>query len=295
MLVTILACKYGEDGDPIPSNSVTVALSVAVAITTQPVGDTLCAGSQLQLSVTAAGTGATYQWMKGTTSIPSAVGNTYSVASATANDAGTYSVVVTNSCGAVTSRTVDVFVNSAPEITTQPTNAAVTEGDQIKFSIVATGSDTLKYQWLKDGVAVAGANAASYTIDKAVGSDTGTYRCIVTNDCGSDTSDQAKASVVVGVAGGDITMGAFMLGASTPNPTADVVSFKYATPTSQHVKIAVTNVLGRELVALVDRFVDAGQHMVEFSAQSLNLSPGIYSYTITANGFVATQQFVVVR
>lgn len=288
-------CTYGEDGDPIPSNTITVALSVAVAITAQPVGDTLCVGSELKLTVAATGSGATYQWMKGTTSIPTAVANTYTVASATANDAGTYSVVVTNSCGGVTSRTVDVFVNTAPSVTTQPTNAAVTEGDQIKFSVVATGTDTLRYQWMKDGTAIAGANAATFTIDKAVGSDTGTYRCIVTNDCGSDTSAQAKASVVVGVAGGDITMGAFMLGASTPNPTTDVLNFKYSTPTSQHVKIAVTNVLGREVVALVNGFVDAGTHLVEFSTQNVNLNPGIYSYTITANGFVATQQFVVVR
>ncbi|NQW29201.1 MAG: immunoglobulin domain-containing protein [Ignavibacteria bacterium] len=287
--------KYGVDGDPIPSNTITVTLSNPVAITGQPDGDTLCVGSELKITVTASGSNTSYQWMKGTTSIPGAIANVFTVASATANDAGTYSVVVTNSCGGVTSGTVDVFVNTKPEITTEPTNAAVTEGNEIKFSVVASGTATLTYQWYKNDTSIAGATTATYTIASAVGSDTGSYRCIVTNGCGSDTSATVEASVVVGVDGGDITMGAFMLGVSSPNPTADVVRFNYSTPTSQFVKIAVTNVLGRELTTLVNGFVDAGTHPVEFSTQGLNLSPGIYSYTITSNGFVATQQFVVTR
>src|SRR5271155_1330989 len=62
---------------------------------------------------------------------------------------------------------------TAPQITTQPANQAVSVGQTATFSVVATGSAPLQYQWQKSGSAVAGATASSYTAPATVIGDNG--------------------------------------------------------------------------------------------------------------------------
>ncbi len=75
-----------------------------------------------------------------------------------------------------------------PTITLEPTLDTVAVGDSLTFSITATGTATLTYQWQKNGSNIAGATSANLLIDSVVMSDTGSYRAIVTNSFGSDTS-----------------------------------------------------------------------------------------------------------
>src|SRR5215470_8691948 len=51
----------------------------------------------------------------------------------------------------------------APLITTQPTNQTVTAGQPATFSVLATGTAPMSYQWQKNGANIAGATSASYT------------------------------------------------------------------------------------------------------------------------------------
>jgi hypothetical protein len=286
--------SYSGAGVGLTSNTVDVTVGTAPTITTEPVGDTVCEGDMITLTAAAQGSGLSYHWMKGTTLIPGATSATYEIASAAAADAGSYSVQVTNVCGQVTSTNVDVVVNVAPSITTQPTDVAVFDGDEIKFTVVSSGSDPKTYQWYKGTAAIAGATSATFTIDSATGDDAGNYYCIVTNDCGADTSQSAVAGVTVGVAGDELPSG-FMLGAAMPNPTMDVVSFRYTIPSTQNVRMLLTDAMGRQLAVLVDGMIDAGTHTIEVSAQSLGLAQGVYTYTFEANGAIAARQFVVVR
>jgi uncharacterized repeat protein (TIGR01451 family) len=85
------------------------------AITVQPFGQVLAAGSLLQLQVLAAGVQPlSYQWRLNGADLPSATQSSYSVAAAQAVDAGTYSVIVTNTLGQASSVTALVSVSSAP-------------------------------------------------------------------------------------------------------------------------------------------------------------------------------------
>src|SRR5438105_5041428 len=52
---------------------------------------------------------------------------------------------------------------TAPMITTQPSNVTVTVGSTATFTVAASGTAPLTYQWQKDGTAIMGATAASYT------------------------------------------------------------------------------------------------------------------------------------
>ncbi|HEY9007918.1 MAG TPA: PQQ-dependent sugar dehydrogenase [Ohtaekwangia sp.] len=86
-------------------------------------------------------------------------------------------------------------VNTAPAIVTQPANVTVSAGQPATFSVTATGTAPLSYQWQKNNVNIAGATASSYTIASTQASDAGAYRVIVSNSAGSVTSNAAQLTV----------------------------------------------------------------------------------------------------
>jgi len=99
--------------------------------------------------------------------------------------------------GSITERSnneLDVS-KAPPTITTHPQSQNPYPGDPASFSVVATGTPTLKYQWQKDGSDIPGATSSSYHISAAQESDEGSYRCIVSNDAGSEPSDSATLTL----------------------------------------------------------------------------------------------------
>ncbi|HKR29897.1 MAG TPA: choice-of-anchor D domain-containing protein, partial [Terriglobales bacterium] len=85
---------------------------------------------------------------------------------------------------------------SPPSITSQPTNQTVQLGQAAAFSVGATGTAPLSYQWQKNGVNISGATAASYTTPAATTVDSGsTFRVLVSNTTGSVTSSAATLTV----------------------------------------------------------------------------------------------------
>ena len=82
----------------------------------------------------------------------------------------------------------------APSITTQPTNQTVTAGDTATFTVVASGTGPLTYQW-KRGTTNVGTNSATLTLTNAQTGDAGSYTVVVTNSAGTATSNAATLSV----------------------------------------------------------------------------------------------------
>jgi hypothetical protein len=75
----------------------------------------------------------------------------------------------------------------------------VNTGQQMAFSATAEGTTPFTWQWLKNGVAIAGATNASYTIASAATTDSGTYRAKATNSAGNAESNALTINVVVPV------------------------------------------------------------------------------------------------
>jgi hypothetical protein len=75
----------------------------------------------------------------------------------------------------------------------------VNVGQQMAFSATAEGTTPFTWQWLKNGVAIAGATNASYTIASAATTDSGTYRARATNSAGNAESNALTINVVVPV------------------------------------------------------------------------------------------------
>ena len=85
---------------------------------------------------------------------------------------------------------------SAPMIISHPQNIAVTEGDPATFSVDATGTDPLSWQWLRDGSPVAGATAASLTINPTTFADHAARVSVtLTNSVGTVTSQVAVLTI----------------------------------------------------------------------------------------------------
>src|SRR6202011_441047 len=84
----------------------------------------------------------------------------------------------------------------APSITTQPASQSVTAGQTASFSMAATGTGPLSYQWQKNGMAISGAISSSYTTPATTTSDNGAqFIVLVTNSVGSLTSNAAALTV----------------------------------------------------------------------------------------------------
>jgi len=98
----------------------------------------------------------------------------------------------------------------APSITAQPQNATVVAGQAAQFSVTATGSAPMTFQWRRNGAPV-GTNSASYAIAAAATTDAGAYDVVVTNSAGSATSTAATLTVSppisVSISSGPATIG----------------------------------------------------------------------------------------
>jgi hypothetical protein len=177
------------------------AATVAPTITTQPVNQTVTVGQTATFSVAAIGTAPlTYQWQKNSANISGATAASYTTPATTLADNGTtFDVIVSNSAGNKTSTTATLTVNAtaaAPTITAQPANQTVTVGQTATFSVTATGTAPLSYQWQKNNGDISGATAASYTTPATVSGDNGAkFDVIVSNTAGSQTSTMATLTV----------------------------------------------------------------------------------------------------
>ncbi len=168
-------------------------------ITQQPANATVTVGQTATFSVTASGTGLTYQWQKNAANISGATSSSYTTPATTLADSGaTFRCVVTASVGgSVTSSSATLTVNSSSlSITQQPVDTTVTAGQNATFTVTASGTG-LSYQWQKNAANISGATSASYTKAATIYDDNGTlYRCVVTASGGGSVTSNSATLVV---------------------------------------------------------------------------------------------------
>jgi hypothetical protein len=138
-----------------------------------------------------------YQWLKDGTNIPGVTALTYTKAQANTNDAGSYSLIVTNAFGAVTSQVAVVTISPAvpPTITQEPASRTAYLGGAASFSVVAGGTTPFAYQWTFDATNMPGATNATVIISSVAATNAGSYAVMLTNIVGAVTSTVATLSV----------------------------------------------------------------------------------------------------
>src|ERR1043166_3113371 len=110
------------------------------------------------------------------------------------NSAGSFCVA---DLGNNTIRTGVSSVNSSPSILTQPQNQTANQGQNASFSVTATGSAPLSYQWLFYGTNLIGATATSYTVSNAQPANAGPYSVVVSNSLGMISSSNALLTIII--------------------------------------------------------------------------------------------------
>ena len=178
-----------------PSSVATLTVDAAPTkptITTQPANATVTVGQTATFTVVATGTAPlTYQWTKNGTNVGTNSATYTTAATALADNGAKIQVTVSNSKGSAPSSIATLTVNSAatkPSIITQPANVTVTVGQTATFTVVATGTAPLSYQWTKSGTTV-GTNSATYTTAATTSADNGAQiQVMVSNSTGSTPS-----------------------------------------------------------------------------------------------------------
>jgi len=192
------------------SNNVSLTITVAPLITSQPLAVSACVGDSIAFEVVASGIGNTYQWRKGLVdlvdggSVSGATTATLSIDPVALLDAGIdYTVVVSGVCSPNdTSNLVSLTINTAALITSQPLAVSACVGDSIAFVVFASGIGNT-YQWRKglvdlvDGGSVSGATTATLSIDPVALLDAGIdYTVVVSGVCSpNDTSNLVSLTV----------------------------------------------------------------------------------------------------
>ena len=180
----------------VTSSAAALMVNTPVVITTQPTPLTRCSTTAASFLVNATGSGPLrYQWKRNGANITGAAADFYTVASASAATAGSYTVAITGPCGTITSAAAVLTVTTGPTITVQPVAATRCSGTSVAFSVTASGAAPLTYQWRKNGEPIMGQTARTLTIASSTTAQAGSYDVIVTNSCGSVNSSAVPFTV----------------------------------------------------------------------------------------------------
>ena len=190
------------------SATTNVATTNPPSITTQPQGQTNVVGASVAFSVGAGGTSPlSYQWSFNGTNLAGVTGSTLRLTNAQTTASGSYWVVITNYAGSMTSSPATLLItNAPPAITAQPQAQSVAPGLNATFSVAATGTAPLAYQWVFNGTNISGATTNPLVVPSVTSANAGNYYVIVTNYVGSVTSAAAALSVVSVTVGTNLTI-----------------------------------------------------------------------------------------
>jgi Leucine-rich repeat (LRR) protein len=204
LLVSSVQAGNGGNYTAIVTNLVgSVTSSVAVltvwlppAIGTQPSSRTNLIGTTASFFVNATGTAPlNYQWQFNGGNIGGANGPSLILDSVQPSATGNYAVVITNVAGAVTSSIAALTVWVPPAITTQPLSRTNVTGTDATFSVAATGTPSVSYQWQFNGNNIPGATTSAFTVNNVQLSSAGNYAVVVTNSAGLISSAVATLTV----------------------------------------------------------------------------------------------------
>lgn len=193
-------CVVKNGVSPDATSSIAIlSIGSVPAITAQPSNVTATVGTVATLSVQVTGLPEpTYQWKKAGVDVSGATAGTLTINNVQLSDAGTYSVVVTNSLGSVTSNAAVLTVQPpSPPVISQPVKDQVGEvGGTVLLAAPAMGSPSPTYQWRKNGAVIPGATGAILELKNVQPGDAGQYDVLVSNSAGSITSNIAVVTIV---------------------------------------------------------------------------------------------------
>jgi endonuclease/exonuclease/phosphatase family metal-dependent hydrolase len=168
-------------------------------ITIGPQSQVAIEGSNVTFSVVGTGTEPlSYQWLFNGTNLDGATNSSLTLTSLTTNDAGPYSVTITNDFGSTNSDAADLAVvpySEPPMITGEPQSQIVNAGENVAFTVEVMGAPPLSYQWRFNGAVISGATDSTLSLFNVTTNQTGIYTVTVSNNGGPTNSQPAMLTV----------------------------------------------------------------------------------------------------
>jgi hypothetical protein len=164
------------------------------AITTQPVNVAVVASGQAVFSVAATGAEPIfYQWRRNGSVLPNASGATLILSNVQFSQAGNYTVLVYNENGSRESDPAMLTVLIPAQVLTQPTNRLVrirpdplsAPQTNVSFTVFASSTTPIRYQWRFNGVSIPGATNTSLTVTNVQLVQEGVYDAAITDGAGT--------------------------------------------------------------------------------------------------------------
>ncbi len=177
------------------------AASLPPQITLQPTNQTVWVGETATFAVAATGSAPLgYQWFFNDAPLPGATSSMLVITNVQIYHAGPYYAVVSIAAGSATSQVASLTVSNVlvpPGLLTQPQSLTVSEGQTAVFSVVATGTPPLRYQWFfNTNTPLANQTNATLMLPSVTTNDAGAYSVLVTNEYGAKQSDFAFLTVL---------------------------------------------------------------------------------------------------
>jgi hypothetical protein len=85
----------------------------------------------------------------------------------------------------------------------------------------------------------------------------------------------------------------YNLSQNYPNPFNPLTTINYSVPKSEFVKIKVFDLLGREVITLVNEYKPVGNYTVQFNANKL--SSGVYFYRMESGFYSQTKKLILLK
>ncbi len=180
------------------SDPAALVVFVPPQITGQPRGQTVLAGGQVSLSVSASGTAPLlYQWRLNGTDLVGETRTTLILNNLQPSQSGAYVVQVSNGAGSVLSDPALVGVLVPPAITQPPQSRTDNAGGPTFLAVIASGTDPLNYQWYSNaGNQIPGATNSTLLFPNAQKSQSGSFYVVITNSAGAVTSGVVSLTIL---------------------------------------------------------------------------------------------------
>ncbi|WP_045033877.1 PKD-like domain-containing protein, partial [Draconibacterium sediminis] len=262
------------------NDTTTIFINKAVVITEDPVNTGACVGDKAELTVTAVGTGLTYQWYKDGLALPGETSDTLRFNSVSLSDDGSYYVWVKGAppCDSVQSNPVTLNVDQAITINTQPVSKTLCEGANVTFSVNAdAGGIPLNYQWYKVSTPdSAVSTASSFAISGITTTNAGDYYVVVTAQSGSYCSSVKSdiASLIINIEG-TIDLSVAETDSQTVCMDSSIVDIAYIFDGSAN---------GIVLTGFLPNGVDTVTSGGVFTISGIPIETGTFDFTVTTTG-----------
>jgi len=192
----------GSSADMVFGLSLTAAIQYPVLVvnTNLPADQTILAGQAVTFTSDVIGSGPlAYQWFfDGTNAIAGANSSSYTIPLVLTNNAGSYSLFVSNQLNTATTRAALLTVSNTPvSIITQPVNQVAVEGKPVTFTVGVSGTPLIQYQWFFGSNSISGATNASYTITSSLPTNSGAYQVTASNPASTTNSSVVNLTVLL--------------------------------------------------------------------------------------------------